>query len=122
MAVPHVLRPGINGRRHWWFIPYVMAIFLLAIPILILEIATGQAYRAGSVAAYNSVDKRFKGIGLGVRPFDRWFKLHQIRFLAANPCLVYMRRLYGSSILCPDAWLCNGVLPSLVHEQLCVDR
>ncbi|KAI7032570.1 hypothetical protein KC352_g47332, partial [Hortaea werneckii] len=42
-----------------------MAIFLLAIPILILEIATGQAYRAGSVAAYNSVDKRFKGIGLG---------------------------------------------------------
>ncbi|KAI7566943.1 hypothetical protein KC317_g5321, partial [Hortaea werneckii] len=54
-----------NNNGIQWFIPYVMAIFLLAIPILILEIATGQAYRAGSVAAYNSVDKRFKGIGLG---------------------------------------------------------
>ncbi|RMX80491.1 hypothetical protein D0869_07514 [Hortaea werneckii] len=54
-----------NNNGIQWFIPYVMAIFLLAIPILILEIATGQAYRAGSVTAYNSVDKRFKGIGLG---------------------------------------------------------
>ncbi|KAI7463306.1 SNF-domain-containing protein [Hortaea werneckii] len=43
-----------NNNGIQWFIPYVMAIFLLAIPILILEIATGQAYRAGSVAAYNS--------------------------------------------------------------------
>ncbi|RMX96804.1 hypothetical protein D0868_10987 [Hortaea werneckii] len=30
-----------NNNGIQWFIPYVMAIFLLAIPILILEIATG---------------------------------------------------------------------------------
>ncbi|KAI6814350.1 hypothetical protein KC367_g5586 [Hortaea werneckii] len=57
-----------DGRDQWPSLVHSLCdghIFLLAIPILILEIATGQAYRAGSVAAYNSVDKRFKGIGLG---------------------------------------------------------
>ena len=32
-----------NNNGIQWFIPYVMAIFLLAIPILILEIATGSS-------------------------------------------------------------------------------
>lgn len=32
-----------NGLQ--WFIPYLLAITLLAIPVLILEVAIGQAYR-----------------------------------------------------------------------------
>jgi solute carrier family 6 (neurotransmitter transporter, GABA) member 1 len=43
-----------------------MALFLVAIPVLILEISIGQAYRAGSVVAYNQVNKRLKGVGLGM--------------------------------------------------------
>ena len=47
-----------------WFIPYLMAIFLLAIPTLILEVSIGQAYRGGTVIAFNSVNRRMKGVGL----------------------------------------------------------
>lgn len=34
-----------NNNGLQWFIPYLMAITLLAIPVLILEISLGQAYR-----------------------------------------------------------------------------
>ena len=41
-----------------------MAIFLLAIPCMILEISIGQAYRGGTVAAYNNMNHRLRGTGL----------------------------------------------------------
>lgn len=41
-----------------------MAIFLLAIPTLILEVSIGQAYRGGTVIAFNNVHRRMKGTGL----------------------------------------------------------
>ncbi|KAL8672424.1 MAG: hypothetical protein Q9168_003102 [Polycauliona sp. 1 TL-2023] len=47
-----------------WFVPYLMAIFLLAIPTLILEVSIGQAYRGGAVAAYNNMNRRMRGVGL----------------------------------------------------------
>jgi SNF family Na+-dependent transporter len=34
-----------NNNGLQWFIPYLMAILLLAIPVLILEVSIGQAYR-----------------------------------------------------------------------------
>jgi solute carrier family 6 (neurotransmitter transporter, GABA) member 1 len=34
-----------NNNGLQWFIPYLMAILLLAIPVLVLEVAIGQAYR-----------------------------------------------------------------------------
>jgi solute carrier family 6 (neurotransmitter transporter, GABA) member 1 len=43
-----------------------MAIFLVAIPVLILEVSIGQAYRGGSVVAYNQVGRRLRGLGLGL--------------------------------------------------------
>ncbi|KAJ5094955.1 Sodium:neurotransmitter symporter [Penicillium argentinense] len=48
-----------------WFIPYLLAVFLVAIPALILEISIGQAYRGGTVIAFNNINKRLKGVGLG---------------------------------------------------------
>lgn len=47
-----------------WFIPYLLSIFILAIPGLILEVAIGQAYRGGAVAAYNKMNRRMRGVGL----------------------------------------------------------
>ncbi|KAK5167527.1 uncharacterized protein LTR77_007226 [Saxophila tyrrhenica] len=47
-----------------WFLPYLIAIFLLAIPALILEVSIGQAYRGGAVAAYNNTHHRMRGTGL----------------------------------------------------------
>ncbi|KAI7105533.1 SNF-domain-containing protein [Hortaea werneckii] len=47
-----------------WFIPYLIAIFLLAIPGLILEVSIGQAYRGGTVVAFNNINRRTRGTGL----------------------------------------------------------
>lgn len=55
-----------NNYGLQWFIPYLMAVILIAIPVLVLEIAIGQAYRGGSVIAYNNMNQRLKGTGLSL--------------------------------------------------------
>jgi solute carrier family 6 GABA transporter-like protein 1 len=55
-----------NNNGIQWFISYLMAVVLLAIPVLILEVAIGQAYRSGCVIAYNGLDRRFTGVGFGM--------------------------------------------------------
>lgn len=55
-----------NNNGLQWFIPYLMCVFLIAIPVLVLEIAIGQAYRGGCVVANNSVQHRLKGVGLSL--------------------------------------------------------
>lgn len=54
-----------NNYGVQWFIPYLIAIIVVAIPSLILEIAIGQAYRGGTMVAFNSMNRRLKGVGLG---------------------------------------------------------
>ncbi|KAI0545699.1 hypothetical protein F4679DRAFT_575991 [Xylaria curta] len=54
-----------NNYGLQWFIPYLTAVFLVAIPALVLEISIGQAYRGGTVIAFNNVNRRLKGVGLG---------------------------------------------------------
>ncbi|KAF1359347.1 SNF-domain-containing protein [Lizonia empirigonia] len=48
-----------------WFIPYLLTVFLIAIPALILEVSIGQAYRGGTVIAFNNMNRRLKGVGMG---------------------------------------------------------
>ncbi|GKT56008.1 sodium chloride dependent neurotransmitter [Colletotrichum tofieldiae] len=55
-----------NNHGLQWYIPYLMAVFIVAIPVLVLEIAIGQAYRGGSVVAYNNLNQRLKGMGLSL--------------------------------------------------------
>ncbi|EMD66907.1 hypothetical protein COCSADRAFT_135357 [Bipolaris sorokiniana ND90Pr] len=54
-----------NNYGLQWFIPYLLAVFLIAIPALILEVSIGQAYRGGTVIAFNNVHRRLKGVGMG---------------------------------------------------------
>ena len=54
-----------NNHGLQWFIPYLLAVFIVAIPALILEISIGQAYRGGTVIAFNNIHGRLKGVGLG---------------------------------------------------------
>ncbi|KAH7120905.1 hypothetical protein B0J11DRAFT_490598 [Dendryphion nanum] len=54
-----------NNYGLQWFVPYLLAVFLIAIPALILEISIGQAYRGGTVIAFNNMNRRLKGVGLG---------------------------------------------------------
>ncbi|RSL45372.1 hypothetical protein CEP54_014296 [Fusarium duplospermum] len=55
-----------NNYGLQFFIPYAVALFLIGIPILLLEITLGQAYRGGCVTAWNNVNHRAKGIGLSM--------------------------------------------------------
>lgn len=55
-----------NNNGLQFFVPYLLALVFLAIPTLMLEIAIGQAFRAGCVVAWNTANKRAKGVGLGV--------------------------------------------------------
>ena len=55
-----------NNHGLQWYIPYLMCVFLIAIPVLVLEISIGNAYRGGTVVAYNSINHRLKGTGLAM--------------------------------------------------------
>lgn len=55
-----------NNYGLQWFIPYLMAVFLIAIPVLILEISIGQAFRGGSVLAFNNISPRLRGTGMSL--------------------------------------------------------
>jgi len=55
-----------NNYGLQFFIPYLGALLLVAMPVLILEIALGTVYRGGPVLAWHSNNKRAKAIGLSV--------------------------------------------------------
>ncbi|CRK14606.1 hypothetical protein BN1723_016867 [Verticillium longisporum] len=55
-----------NNYGLQFFIPYFIALFLIGIPILMLEIVMGQAYRAGCVTAWNNLNHRAKGVGFSM--------------------------------------------------------
>ncbi|RMJ28609.1 transporter [Aspergillus sp. HF37] len=62
LRYPSVL---FNNYGLQWFIPYLLAIFLVAIPTLMLEISIGQAFRGGTVVAMHNINRRLKGVGMG---------------------------------------------------------
>ncbi|CAO2653022.1 Nn.00g024330.m01.CDS01 [Neocucurbitaria sp. VM-36] len=69
IGMGNVLRfPSVafNNYGLQFFIPYIMALLVIAIPGLILEVAIGNAYRGGSVVAYNCMNKRLRGTGLSL--------------------------------------------------------
>lgn len=47
-----------------FFIPYLLALFLIGIPILFLEIALGQWVQRGDVSVFAVFHKRMRGVGL----------------------------------------------------------
>ena len=47
-----------------FFVPYLLALFLIGIPLLLLEVAMGQHKRLGDFGVFNSVNERFGGVGL----------------------------------------------------------
>jgi NSS family neurotransmitter:Na+ symporter len=46
-----------------FLIPYLIVLFLLGIPILILEFALGQRMQKGAVGAFGKINPRLRGIG-----------------------------------------------------------
>jgi len=48
-----------------FFIPYLIALFFIGIPLLILEVALGQFYRTGDIGAFGGLNTRLRGVGVG---------------------------------------------------------
>lgn len=47
-----------------FFIPYLMALFLLGIPLAILEIGFGQYFQTGDIGVFGTFHPRLRGVGL----------------------------------------------------------
>ena len=48
-----------------FFIPYLLALLFIGIPMVILEISLGQYHQTGDVGVFGSIHRRLKGVGLG---------------------------------------------------------
>lgn len=85
-----------NNYGLQWFIPYLLAVTLIAIPALILEISIGQAYRGGTVIAFNNIHRRLKGVGLG--PVMVSFIVTQYFTVNLAWIMVYFRNSFTSPL------------------------
>lgn len=47
-----------------FFIPYLLALFLVGIPLLVLEISLGQHFQLGDVGCFGKIHERLRGVGL----------------------------------------------------------
>ena len=91
-----------NNLGLQWFIPYLMAIVLLAIPALALEIAVGNAYRGGCVVAYNNMSSRMKGTGLALN----YVGLVVVTYFV--PILAWIMVYFRNSFTSPLPWMGKG--------------
>ncbi|BBM86983.1 sodium-dependent transporter [Candidatus Uabimicrobium amorphum] len=46
-----------------FLIPYLLALFILGIPLLILEFAIGQKFQSGAISSFKAIHPRLRGIG-----------------------------------------------------------
>lgn len=47
-----------------FFIPYLMALFLIGIPVLVLEISLGQVRQVGNIGVWGTFHPRVRGVGM----------------------------------------------------------
>jgi SNF family Na+-dependent transporter len=47
-----------------FFIPYLLAISIVGLPVMILEVSLGQFYQTGNVGVYGAYHPRFRGVGM----------------------------------------------------------
>jgi solute carrier family 6 GABA transporter-like protein 1 len=74
-----------------WFIPYFLAMAALAIPVLILEVSIGSSLRGGPFIAFNALNKRARGSGLG----NIWVTLLVVLYYV--PMLAWVLRFFRAS-------------------------
>ncbi|KAF2267732.1 SNF-domain-containing protein [Lojkania enalia] len=87
-----------NNYGLQWFIPYLIAVFIIAIPALVLEIAIGQGYRGGTVIAFNNVNRRLKGVGIG----PVFVSFIVVQYFTVN--LAWIMNYFRNSFTSPLPW------------------
>lgn len=101
IGLGNILRyPGqvFNNYGAQWFIPYLMALSFLGIPILWLEIAIGQAYRGGCAIAHDHINKRAKGAGVAIVYTGYSIVLYYV------PLLGWVMNYFRNSFRSPLPW------------------
>ena len=48
-----------------FYIPFAVSMFLIGLPLLVLEFALGQVYRSGDIVCFSAMHPRLRVIGLG---------------------------------------------------------
>lgn len=48
----------------FFFVPYLIALFSMGIPLLLMELALGQKFQRGDIAVFGGINKRLRGIGI----------------------------------------------------------
>jgi len=81
-----------------WFIPYLIALIFLGLPVLLLELSLGNAYRAGVVTSFNGINRRARGVGLGVVLTGYMVVCYYV------PILSWVMHYFRSSFQSPLPW------------------
>lgn len=85
-----------------WFIPYLIALSIIAIPVLTLEISIGQTYRSGNVVAFNKINRRLRGMGLAIILNGYFVVIYYITIIA------WIMRYFQGSFQSPLPWTEDG--------------
>ncbi|KAF9872155.1 Sodium: neurotransmitter symporter family protein [Colletotrichum karsti] len=93
--------PSIVYNNHGlqFFIPYLISLFCLAIPTLLLEISIGQAYRGGCVLAWHHAHQRAKGVGFGVVYIGYAICIYYV------PIIAWIMSYFRHSFISPLPWM-----------------
>ena len=59
---PYLAYVGGGGA---FFVPYLMSVVFIGLPLLILELSLGQVYQTGDINCFGKMNRRLRGIGVG---------------------------------------------------------
>ncbi|OAL01541.1 SNF-domain-containing protein [Phaeosphaeriaceae sp. SRC1lsM3a] len=85
-----------NNYGLQWFIPYLLALCLLAVPALALELAAGSAYRGGTVTAFNKISRRMRGTGFALNYVGLVVSIYFIPIIAWG--MVFFQKSFESPL------------------------
>jgi solute carrier family 6 (neurotransmitter transporter, GABA) member 1 len=85
-----------NNNGLQWFLPYLLALGLLAVPALALELAAGNAYRGGTVTAFNKISRRMRGIGFALNYVGLVVSIYFIPIIAWG--MVFFQKSFTSPL------------------------
>ncbi|KAJ3335674.1 hypothetical protein HDU93_004740 [Gonapodya sp. JEL0774] len=85
-----------------WFVPYLMALFLIGIPLLALEMILGQISRSGAVTAFGRVSPRMRGMGLASQITGYIVATYYV------PIIAYGVLYFFKSFTSPLPWTVDG--------------
>ncbi len=78
-----------------FLLPYLIALFVLGIPLLLLEFALGQKMQKGAIHAFKRLDPRLKGIGIAALLSSFIIVIYYAAVMAWS--LVYFIKSFGGT-------------------------